>query len=211
MTNTVLPHNTLERLFVYRRILQETLSEGKTSIFSRELAEISGATSEQVRRDLMQVGAEGSHRSGYDCLRLLRELNMFFQAETDIRIVVVGVGNLGRAVLTYFMGKRPQLRVLAAFDADPSKTNRVLHGCHCYAIDEMDSVLQDKLVHVGIVAVPDTFAQEVAERLVGCGITSILNFAPIRLRLPAEIQVEDIDMTLQVEKLGFFAKRARQG
>ncbi len=209
MTVTDLPYNTIERLFVYRRILQETLSDGKSHIFSHEMARVSGASSEQVRRDLMLVGAEGNRRTGYDCLKLLRELNAFFKVETDVRMVVVGVGNLGRAVLSYFMGKQPHLRVVAAFDADPSKTNRVIHGCHCYSIDELETTLKGKLVHVGIIAVPDSYAQDVAERLIRAGVGTLLNFAPVRLRLPDGIHVENMDVTLSVERLGFFAKTNR--
>lgn len=206
MNETQLPHNTIERLFVYRRALQDTLSDGKSNIFSHELGNVCGASSEQVRRDLMLVGAEGNRRTGYDCLKLLCELNSFFKIESDVRMVVVGVGNLGRAVLSYFMGKQPHLRVVAAFDNDSSKVNRVIHGCHCYAIDDLESTLEGILVHVGVIAVPDNYAQDVAEKLVRAKVKTILNFAPVRLRIPSEIHVENMDVTLSVEKLGFFAK-----
>ncbi len=201
-----LPHNTIERLFLYRRILQNSLADNKRTIFSHELAQISGATSEQVRRDLMLAGAEGNRRLGYDCEKLLTQFSAFFKTDATINIAVAGVGNIGKAIISYFLGKKPHIDVVAVFDSDPSKFGRVIHGCRCHAIQEMEEVLNGKSVHVGVIAVPAQAAQDIADRFSRAHVPTLLNFAPVRLKVPEPIFVENMDMTLSIEKLGFFAK-----
>jgi redox-sensing transcriptional repressor len=201
-----LPHNTIERLFLYRRILQDALADNKPTIFSHELAHISGSSSEQVRRDLMLAGAEGNRRLGYDCEKLLTQFSSFFKTNTTTNIAIVGVGNIGKAIASYFLGKKPHIDVIALFDNDPAKHGRVIHGTHCYPANDLERVLKSQVVHVGVVAVPSTTAQDIADKLVQSGVPSLLNFAPVRLKVPPPFFVEDMDMTLSIEKLGFFAK-----
>lgn len=201
-----LPHNTIERLFLYRRILQDALADNKKTIFSHELAHISGASSEQVRRDLMLAGAEGNRRLGYDCEKLLALFGSFFMSNTIINIAVVGVGNIGKAVISYFMGKKPHIDVVAMFDNDPAKFGRVILGTRCHPISELEDILKNKTVHVGVIAVPSFTAQDVADKFVRAGVPTLLNFAPIRLKVPPNLFVENMDMTLSIEKLGYFAK-----
>lgn len=201
-----LPHNTIERLFLYRRILQDALADSKRSIFSHELAHISGASSEQVRRDLMLAGAEGNRRLGYDCEKLLTQFSSFFKTDTTTNIAVIGVGNIGKAIVSYFLGKKPHIDVIAIFDNDPTKHGRVIHGTHCYPTSDLEKVLKERVVHVGVIAVPAPFAQDIADKLVQARVPSLLNFAPVRLKVPPPFFVENMDMTLSIEKLGFFAK-----
>jgi redox-sensing transcriptional repressor len=119
----------------------------------------------------------------------------------------VGVGNLGKAILSYFAGRRPNLQIVAAFDNDLYKVNRAIHGCRCYAMEHLYEVAQAQGIRLAIITVPAQAAQDVADALVQAGIRGILNFAPVRLRVPPHMYVEDIDMTVSLEKVAYFARQ----
>ncbi|MCX7934861.1 MAG: redox-sensing transcriptional repressor Rex [Planctomycetota bacterium] len=199
---------TISRLCLYKRILSELTQKGNRRIFSHELARISHVTAAQVRRDLMAVGYMGSPALGYDIEALTRSIEDFLAIPTTMGIALVGIGNLGRALLAYFKGPPP--RFCAAFDNDPEKIDRVLHGCRCYHINALPTVAQEKQIKVAAIAVPAFTAQEVADRLVLAGISGILNFAPVPLRVPANVYLETIDMNVALDKVAFFASREAQ-
>ncbi len=201
-----IPERTLERLALYRRILKNAIDDRKPSIYSHELAAISGVTSAQVRRDLMTVGYQGHPRHGYEVEGLLKQLDTFFDVQSGIKMVLVGVGNLGRAILAYFSAKRPHFSIEATFDTDPAKTDRAIHGVRCYPMERLVPFTLENRVHVGIIAVPATEAQRVADLLVQANVTGFLNLAPARLKVPSDVFVENLDMTLSIEKVSFFAK-----
>jgi redox-sensing transcriptional repressor len=140
---------------------------------------------------------------------LTRAIGNYLDAPQGQSVALVGVGNLGKAILSYFSGRRPRLSIEAAFDTDPAKANRVVHGCRCYPLDEMERVIRSRGIELGMLTVPADQAQGVAEKLVRAGVRGILNFAPIRLSLPEEVHVEDIDMTMSLEKVAFFARRKK--
>lgn len=205
------PQRTVARLAQYRRLLLQARDDGKASIYSHEIGEILGITPPQVRRDLMEVGFLGHPRHGYETAGLLERLDAYFGMDKGIRMVLVGVGNLGRAVLGYFVGKQSHITVEAAFDADPEKSGRVLHGCHCHPLSELPAVLAGKTIHVGLITVPASEAQKTADLLVKAGVRSLVNFAPARLRVPPTVFVEDLDVTLGIEKAAYFAKTLGAG
>jgi len=126
-------------------------------------------------------------------------------------VALVGLGHLGRAVLDYFQGRRPRLQIIAAFDTDPGKINRVILGCRCYHTDEMEEVIKENNITVGILAVPVDEAQEIATRMVNAGIRGLLNYAPMRLQLPNDVYVENRDMIMAVEKAAYFARQSMKG
>ena len=125
----------------------------------------------------------------------------------DIVTVLVGIGNLGRALMAYFSLRRPRLCIEAAFDVDPKKVGRVIHGVRCHAMDEIDEVCREQGAHVGIIAVPAGNAQAVADSLIRAGVRGLLNFAPVPLHVPDGIYVENMDMTMSLEKVAFFARQ----
>lgn len=198
---------TIGRLSLYRRLLNNLHSDGVTNTFSHQLAALAGVTAAQVRRDLMAIGYSGTTKRGYEVPELIDSIGMFLDDAHGQGVALVGVGNLGRALLSYFAGRRPHLSIVAAFDNDPYKVNRVIHGCHCYALESMPEVVQRHGLKVGVVTVPASFAQSVADMLVSAGIRGLLNFAPIRLKVPSHTYVEDIDMTMSLEKVAFFARK----
>ncbi len=173
---------------------------------SSELARMAKVTSSQVRRDLMALDIKGNPARGYDTKDLLDSIGRFLDGKRPEKVVLVGVGNLGRAILGFFHGRRPNLNIVAAFDRDPSKTGRVIHGYRCLPMEKLPEVVAREGVRVGILTVPASEAQKVATAMVGAGVVGILNFAPRCLALPEHVFVEDIDMTTSLEKVAFFTR-----
>ena len=197
---------SIGRLSLYRRLLNVLQAEGVRNVYSHQLATLAGCTGTQVRRDLMVVGYSGSPTHGYEVARLIESMREFLDAPAGQGVALVGVGNLGKAILSYFAGRRPNLQIVAAFDNDAYKVNRVIHGCRCYPMESLSEVLKGQATTVAIIAVPVAAAQGVAELLTRAGIRGILNFAPVRLRVSPNIYVEDIDMTVALEKVAYFAR-----
>jgi len=204
--NPVISEKTIGRLSLYRRLLNVLQGEGHRHVFSHQLAGIAGCTAAQVRRDLMAVGYSGSPIHGYEVARLIESIREFLDAPGGQGVALVGVGNLGKAILAYFTGRRPNLRIVAAFDNDTHKVNRVIHGCHCHAMADLPQVVKKLGIRLAIITVPANAAQEVADGLSRAGVRGLLNFAPVRLRVPPSVYVEDIDMTMSLEKVAYFAR-----
>jgi len=198
---------TIGRLSLYRRLLVGLLERGVTHVYSHELAATAAVTAAQVRRDVMSVGCTGSPTKGYDVRALAEGIGRVLDGPTVQQVALVGVGNLGRAILAYFAGRRPNLKIVVAFDRDAAQAGRVVHGCPCHHVDELSRVVAELGVTVAIIAVPAGEAQAVADLLVAAGIRGVLNFAPRPLRAPAGVYVEHVDMTTSLEKVAFFARR----
>ncbi len=204
------PEKTIERLSLYRRLLGTLAADGVQAVYSHDLAGIAGSTAAQVRRDISFVGYSGSPSKGYDVKGLLASLSAMLDGKHSEKVALVGVGNLGRAVLAFFQGRRPKLIISAAFDADPSKTGRVIHGCRCHSMARIDEVVPSGGIRTAILAVPAVDAQAVADRLMDAGIRGLLNFAPVRLKARPKVFVSDIDMTMAIEKVAFFARDGQE-
>lgn len=205
-----MPHTisdrTIGRLSLYRRLLTGLLREGTRFIHSQELASLAGVTAAQVRRDIMNIGYSGNPNRGYDTAELVRSIGDFMDDPAGQQVALIGVGNLGRAMLAYFQGRRPRLSIVAAFDNDPAKCGRVIQGCRCYSMGELEDVVRRERITVGVITVPANEAQRVANRLVAAGVTGIINYAPVPLWAPVPVHVEDIDMTTSLEKAAYFAR-----
>lgn len=197
---------TVGRLSLYRRLLVRLLSEGTRDVYSHELASIAGCTPAQLRRDIMAVGYTGSPIHGYNVAQLIESIGRFLDAHETVGAAIVGIGNLGRAILDHFAGRRPKLAIIAGFDTDPNKVNRVVHGCHCYDSAQMPRIIAEQGIVVGIITVPEEQAQNVADLLIVAGVKGILNFAPARLRTPPNVYVEDVDMTTSLERVAYFVR-----
>lgn len=199
---------TIERLILYRRILLSMTPAPSEPIYSHSLAKLANVNAAQVRRDLMVIGYSGTSIRGYEPNALLRALSEFIDADEVTGVAVVGIGDIGRAIFQYVKGRRPKLQIRALFDIDPEKTDKIYDGCRAYAIDEIPSVIRKKQITVGIVSVPATAAQEIANRLVGAGVRGILNYAPVQLHIPEGIFLENRDMITAVEKVAFFSRQS---
>jgi redox-sensing transcriptional repressor len=120
------------------------------------------------------------------------------------------MGHLGKAISSFFTGRRPKLSIVALFDTDPEKVNRVVHGSRVYPMEQLEALIAERDIGIGIVAVPGSAAQDVADRLVRAGVRGILNFAPARLRVPPNVYVEDLDITVSLETVALFARQGRR-
>jgi len=198
---------TIARLSLYRRILDGLRQEGVERVYSHELASRSGATAAQVRRDLMSLQVYGRPNRGYEVPALHDAIVAVLDPAEPQAAALVGVGNLGRAVLAFFHGRRPKFAFTAAFDTDPDKAGRVIHGCHCYPVADLPGVVQAEGIHVAALTVPAAAAQAVADQLVLAGVRSIVNFAPVPLYVPAGTFVEDVDLTTTLEKAAYYARK----
>ena len=203
-STAAIPVNTLGRLSLYRRLLLEQLAAKAVQIYSHQLAALAVSTPAQVRRDLMTIGFTGSPRKGYVIRDLADAINGVLARSVETAVALVGVGNLGRAILAYYANRQP-VRFAAAFDRAPDKAGRILHGCRCYLVDRMPEIIAREQIHVGVIAVPASEAQAVADQLVLAGVKGILNFAPVRLRVPAGMYVEYVDLMMALDKVAYYA------
>ncbi len=201
-----LPHKTIERLSQYRRALLMVHSTGKTHIFSHEIARIIHITAVQVRRDIMLIGYTGTLRKGYHVKELIDLIGDIIDSEKIIRVCVVGVGNLGRAIINYFSGKRTKLSIAAVFDSNSEKVGKKYSGVPCYHVDDMSEIINKESITLGIITVPADQSQLTADNLVKAGIKGILNYAPKSVSVPKDVHLEEYDMITSLEKVAFYVK-----
>lgn len=202
-----LPLKTIERLIVYKRLLTNLENQGKNSCFSHELAQLANSSAVQVRRDLMLAGfSGGSSGRGYSITHLRDTINGILQHGHPQQAVLVGIGNLGRAILSFFSYRQPGIEISCAFDNSPEKTNRVISGCRCYPAEELYHRVSNRKIALGIITVPAVHAQQIANDLVDAGVRGILNFAPVALKVPTDVFVEELDIMMALEKLAYLIK-----
>jgi len=208
---SVLSAKAIGRLCIYRRILEEWEGSGKTRAFSHELAGAAGQTAVLVRRDLMGIGYAGSPNRGYDVGALQHAIGDLLDRHETQNVALVGVGNLGKALLDYFQGLRPNLRIPAAFDSDPEKVGGEVGDARTHHVDDLARVIEEFSIGVAVLTVPSEAAQETADRLIAAGVRSLLNFTRVRLRTPPGIYVENVDISMSLEKVAYFARRRDAG
>lgn len=201
------PERVIERISLYRRLLDSLKGEGQATIFSHELAGLARGTATQVRRDMMTIGVTGSPAHGYRAQDLIDAIGLYLDSPEPEGVALVGIGNLGRAIMAFFQGRRPNLRIVAAFDVSPEKVGRVIHGCRCHPLDDLERVVREEGIRVGVVAVPASAAQDVADRLVRGGVRGLVNLAPVRLHVPPGVHTTHVDITMSLEKAAYFARQ----
>jgi redox-sensing transcriptional repressor len=201
-----LPGKTVERLSEYRRTLLACLGEKRNFIFSHHLASRLHITAVQVRRDLMLIGYSSANRKGYDVKELIDTIGKILDSNDGMNVAIIGIGNLGRAVAGYFKGKRSKLNLVASFDNDPQKVNKVISVVKCYSYDELEKMIPELGIRIAILTVPADYAAEIAEEAVRYGIKGILNFTTVPLNVPSDVYLEEYDMITSLEKVAYFAK-----
>jgi redox-sensing transcriptional repressor len=202
----ILPEKTVERLSTYRRTLYKCLEEGKTRIYSHELASLHNITAVQVRRDMMIIGFSTFQRKGYEIAELIEIISTIIDPKDIVNVGVVGFGHLGKAITSYFIGKRPKLNLVATFDIDPKKIGSSLSGIQCYSIERLREIVGGKNISLCILTVPTYSAQDMAKIIVQAGIKGILNFTTVNLNVPDNIYLEEFDMITSIEKVAYFTK-----
>jgi redox-sensing transcriptional repressor len=196
---------TVERLIVIHRVLAGLKDENIGFIYSHELARLCGISAAQVRRDLMTVGHTGSPSKGYNIADLYKIISYMLGFSKKREAVLVGVGHLGRALLGYCNGRNSKLQFTMAFDSNPDRVDRVISGVRCYSVNDMEKMVRENCVKIGVVAVPEEAAQEVVWTLIDAGANAFLNFAPVHLRVPDNVYVENLDLMTILEKVAYFS------
>ncbi|MCE9621153.1 MAG: redox-sensing transcriptional repressor Rex [Actinomycetia bacterium] len=206
-----IPDATVSRLPVYLRILGEQRDLGVDSISSDRLAELGGVNAPKVRKDLSYLGSYGTRGVGYEVEYLIFQIQRELGLTHDWPVVIVGAGNLGQALAGYGGFGERGFPVAAIVDVDASKVGSVLGGTRVRPVDELPQIVRSKRINIGVVATPASAAQDAADRLVAAGVTSILNFAPIVLTVPAGIEVRKVDLAVELQILSYYEQRRTGG
>lgn len=196
-----IPRPTVKRLSLYLREVERLIESGSTTISSRKLGERLDIAATQIRKDLGHFGQIGKSGIGYNADNLVSTLREVLGLNHNWRAIVVGAGNIGRALLAYPQFSQRGFHLLAAFDEDETVTGEILDGIPVHPMETLEDYIDREDIQLALVAVPGGAAQDVAERLVAAGVHGILNFAPIRLHLDAA--VVSVDLSRSMETLAF--------
>jgi redox-sensing transcriptional repressor len=202
-----IPEMTVRRLSVYTRCLLQLEEDGVKTISSQELAERFNLNSAQVRKDLAYFGEFGVRGIGYYVSGLKAELQRILGLDRSWPIALVGIGNLGSALFHYKGFSRQGFRIVVVIDDDPAKIGREIDGVPIVASRDLAREIKARGVQVAVVAVPAESAQAVVGQLVTAGIRAVLNFAPTRLKVPRDVRLKDVDLSIELETLSFYLAR----
>lgn len=194
---------TVERLSTYRKVLEEMHQEGTEYVYSQQLAELAGVSPAQLRRDLASFGTFGNIARGYHVYQMIRTISRILGTDTPQTLALIGVGDLGRSLLSYRGFEERGFHVGVCFDLDPEKVGRVFAGRRCHGMDELEQVTKEYQVRVAVLACRPQGLQKIIDRLAKAGVRSFLNFVPKRVSPPPGGYVEEIDIAARLEKLSF--------
>jgi len=205
---TSIPKRTVYRLSIYLRCLEQIGSSGVVTISSRELADAAGVKPTQLRKDLTSFGHFGTRGLGYDVATLRDKLGGVLGREQMNPVVLVGVGNLGAALLAYGGFRKEAFEVVAGFDIDVKRQRRRTFSQPIYHLDKLEAYVRQHHIKMAVITVPPQGAQDVANRLIGAGVNAILNFAPTVLHVPANVVVSNVNLAIELENLSYFRSLA---
>lgn len=197
------PKAVVSRMSLYLRELQQMIRDDRKTISSTKLGRLLGITDAQVRKDFAYFGQFGYPGIGYRCEELVGEIRRILGTDRIWPTAMVGVGNLGQALLGYRGFQRQGFSVQAAFDIDSRIVGREICNLTIFHMDRMPEIVAEKSIQLAILAVPAEAAGTVAEAVVASGITGVLNFAPVTLCLPKSISVVGVDLAMELEQLAF--------
>lgn len=204
MTAENIPRATAKRLPIYYRYLNILHDTGKQRISSTELAEAVQVDSATIRRDFSYFGALGKRGYGYDVDNLVSFFKQILNQEHLTNVALIGVGHLGHALLNFNFHKDSNVRISAAFDSDDKIANKIEDGVPVYPVEELSRQLHEQQIKVIILTVPSQVAQSIADNAVASGVKGILNFTPIRLQVPEDVLVQNVDLTNELQTLIYF-------
>lgn len=204
MPQIQVPDVVIQRLPLYLRALGHLAERGRRVVSSKELGEGLGASSAQIRKDLSYFGEFGKQGLGYEVSFLREQLERILHVDQERKIVIVGAGALGHALVNYRTFGDRRYTVVGAFDNDPAKIGQPIGNLVVQTMAEMAQVVQEHQVEIGILAIPADAAQAVAEELVACGAKALLSYAPIHLTLPASVRVAYLDPVASLQSMSYY-------
>jgi len=197
------PKAVVNRLSLYLRELQHLVRNGSETTNSTQLGNLLGFTDAQVRKDLAYFGQFGYPGIGYRCEQLIGEIRKILGTNRPWPVALIGVGNLGRALLGYRGFGQQGFRVVAAFDVLPEVAGQTIEGIPVYHLNDLEKLVKEKGIRLAVLAVPASAAQEVADRLVAAGIDGIMNFAPVTISPSKQVSVQGVDLAIELEQLAY--------
>jgi redox-sensing transcriptional repressor len=198
------PEVVITRLPQYVRILKLLLAEGVQVANSQQLGEKLHVTPAQIRKDLSYFGRFGKQGRGYSVRHLLAELNQILGLNAQWNVAVIGVGRLGKAILSYPGFNPDGFHLVAALDNNPALIGQEVEGLAVQPIEELDRLVKEYQISIAIVAVPSSQTQSVIDRLVKCGVRAILNYAPITPRVPSGVKIRNIDPVISLQSMTYY-------
>lgn len=202
-----IPDATVARLPLYLRALNGLAERGVPTVSSEDLAHAAGVNSAKLRKDLSHLGSYGTRGVGYDVQYLIYQISRELGLTQDWAVAIVGIGNLGRALANYGGFVSRGFRIAALFDADPAVVGDRIAGVLIEHVDELETVIKKRGVSIVVIATPATAAQQVCDRVIAAGVTSILNFAPVVLSVPEGVDVRKVDLSIELQILAFHEQR----
>ena len=199
-----IPRATAKRLPIYYRYLKLLLDAGTTRVSSNELSDAVKFDAATIRRDFSYFGALGKRGYGYDVKALMTFFGEILNQDTLASVALVGVGNLGQALLNFNFHQSSNARISAAFDINEDIVNTIQAGVPDYSLDALEKQISDQRIDVAILTVPAPVAQDLANRLAKAGVHGILNFTPLRLDVPSDVRVQNVDLTNELQTLLYF-------
>ena len=207
MRERAIPEATVARLPLYLRSLVDMTERGMQTISSEGLAEAAGVNSAKVRKDLSYLGSYGTRGVGYDVEYLIYQISRELGLTQDWNCVIVGVGNLGRALANYRGFSERGFRVSALVDIDETKIGEPVDSMVVEDFADLERIVKEREISIGIVATTAAAAQDAADRLVSAGVKSILNFAPTVLQVPDDVSLRKVDLSIELQILSFYEQR----
>lgn len=207
MEDVKIPRATAKRLPLYYRYLVFLNDEGKEKVSSTELSEAVQVDSASIRRDFSYFGALGKRGYGYDVKSLLDFFKKILNQDTLTNVALVGVGNMGHALLNYNFKRTNNIRISAAFDVNKEITGKIMNGVPVYHTDVLKTQLSEQQIEIAILAVPKDQAQDTANELIEAGIKGIMNFTPIRISTPSNVRVQNVDLATELQTLIYFLEQ----
>jgi len=207
VSERAIPEATVGRLPLYLRALVEMAEAGTTTVSSEHLAEAAGVNSAKVRKDLSHLGSYGTRGVGYDVAYLIHHIRRELGLTQHWPVVIVGVGNLGRALANYRGFPERGFRIAGLIDADPAKIGQRVNAIAIRPLDELPAVARAHEALIGVISTPAAAAQQVAEAMVAAGIRSILNFAPVAIAVPDGVRVRKVDLAVELQILTYYEQR----
>jgi redox-sensing transcriptional repressor len=201
-----IPRKTIYRLSIYLRCLARLHENGISTVSSDALAKAAGVKPTQLRKDLAYFGTFGTRGLGYDVTELFKKISEELGTSRLQPVILVGVGNLGLALLSYRGFEKEGFEIIAAFDAEPQRKRDKEIKQPIYGMNELQGSVKKQNVKMAILTVPAAVAQEVANQLIDAGVTGILNFSPIVLSVPEEVMVNNVNLAIELENLSYFTQ-----
>jgi redox-sensing transcriptional repressor len=206
--SNAIPKKTVYRLSVYLRCLERLSAGNVQTVASSALAEAAGVKSTQLRKDLAFFGHFGTRGLGYDVRKLRDRIADVLGRQQMHPVVLVGVGNLGAALLAYGGFHKEAFEIVAGFDIDLRRQRRKTFSQPIYHLDKLETFVRQHQIHMAIITVPPPAAQDVANRLIGAGVNAILNFSPVVLHVPSNVVVSNVNLAIELENLSYFRSLA---